>query len=133
MALFNLVPMKNLDDVPWGNWANLEEGNIRKFGVRGAMTRRNRLSARRSSSGRTSSGERKHPTRKAAKAWRAEHYKRKAILEREKEEARRREWKADFPEEGEANWNRREAARKTRKAANRAIRKAMKKRRTSTQ
>jgi hypothetical protein len=132
MDFYSKNLMKEMEEVPWANWMNIDDANLRKFGVRGAMARRNRPSPRRSSSGRTSSGERQFPTRKAGKAWRAEHYKRKAILEREKEEQRRREWEADFPEEGEAGWQRREAARKTRKANYRAFRKSLKKRRTST-
>jgi len=132
MAIYSANIMKEMEEVPWFNWMNLDDANLQKFGVRGAIARRNRPSPRYASSGRTSSGERQFPTRKAAKAWRGEHYKRKAIFEKGKEEQRRREWEANFPEEGEAAWQRREAARKTRKAANRAFRKSLKKRKTST-
>lgn len=75
-------------------------------------------SLHRSSSGRTSSIQRKGG-RKAREA----HYTRKAILERQKEEARRARWEEHHPLSSESAWRRREARRKTRKAAERAARK----------
>lgn len=70
------------------------------------------------SSGRTSSIQREGG-RKARKA----HYTRKAILEREKEEKRRKRWVAKNPGGSESNWQRAEELRKTRRAINRRLRK----------
>jgi hypothetical protein len=105
----------------WGDVANLSDGAVREFGIEGAMAERNRPSARRSSSGRTSSIQRREG-RKGRQA----HYTRKAILEREKEEERRRVWIRRHPGASESNWLRREGIRKTRKAAARQLRKSRK-------
>jgi hypothetical protein len=108
----------------WGNIANLSEGAIAELGLGGALVERKMaVSPRRSSSGQTN-----RMTRKERK----EHYKRKAILEREKEEERRRVWERRHPGASESNWRRREEARKTRKAADRAFRKAMRGKRSSS-
>ena len=112
---------------PWGNMANLDPDDVQAIGVNAAMAERYKASPRRSSSGRTSSIQRTGG-RKARQA----HYTRKAILEREKEATRRALWESRFPGAPAEHWNRREAARKTRKAANRAVRKALKGRRSSS-
>jgi hypothetical protein len=81
-------------------------------------------SPHRPSSGQTSEIQRLHG-RKGRQA----HYTRKAILEKEKEEDRRRFWLLHHPGAAEANWNTREKKRKTRKEILRGMRKADKKRR----
>ena len=106
----------------WGNLPS-SEGAIRELGLTGAMSERRKVSPRNPSSGRTSSIQ-KEKGRKG----RQEHYKRKAILERQKEEERRRVWLRRNPGASESNWRRREEKRKTRKAAERAVRKTMKNR-----
>jgi hypothetical protein len=78
-------------------------------------------SPRLSSSGRTSSIQRKGG-RKARK----EHYTRKAVLERKKEEKRRQLWALRNPGASEENWRRGENLRKTRKAIERSMRKKIK-------
>ena len=67
-------------------------------------------SPHRPSSGKTSEIQRLH-----GRKGRKEHYTRKAILEKEKEEGRRRFWLHHHPGAPEANWNAREKKRKTRK------------------
>jgi hypothetical protein len=116
--------MKRNPRFPWGNLPS-SEGAIRELGVIGALQEADRLSSHRSSSGRTSSIQRKGG-RKARQA----HYTRKAISEKRKEAARRAAWERRHPGASESNWLRRQEKRKTRKAANRALIKAMKKRRT---
>ena len=102
----------------WGNVANLSNAAIEELGLEGAfLEQKMAVSPHRESSGQTI-----RMTRKERK----EHYKRKAILEREKEEERRRVWERRHPGASESNWRRREAARQTRKAAARAARKAAK-------
>jgi hypothetical protein len=83
------------------------------------------LSSRRSSSGRTSSIQREGG-RKARQA----HYTRKAILEKRKEAERRAVWERRHPGASESDWRRRQEKRKTRKAADRALKKAIKTRKT---
>lgn len=103
------------------NWVSadeLSEGAVRELGIEGAKSERRRRSARRPSSGRTSSIQ-----RVGGRKARAEHYTRKAILEREKEEERRRVWVRRHPGASESNWLRREAVRKTRKVVERKNRK----------
>jgi hypothetical protein len=120
--------MKSLMEgkLAWGNLPS-SEGAIEELGLEGAMKESNRQSPRRSSSGRTSSIQ-----REKGRKGRQEHYKRKAILEREKEEERRRVWERRHPGASESNWRHREEKRKTRKAEIRQTRKSMKKRRTSS-
>jgi len=105
----------------WGNLNSLSEGAIEELGVVGAAQEARRVSARRPSSGLTSSIQRKEG-RKGRQA----HYTRKAVLEREKEAARRAVWERRHPRAAESNWVRREEKRKTRKAAERILRKARK-------
>ena len=113
--------------LPWGNVANLSEGAVRELGIEGAIDEHWKLSPRRSSSGRTSSIQRVHG-RKGRQA----HYTRKAILEREKEESRRKVWERRHPGASESNWRRHEENRKSRKANQRATRKMIKKRKSSS-
>lgn len=102
----------------WGNIARLSNSAIDELGLAGAMLEdKMAVSEHRASSGQTN-----RMTRKERK----EHYKRKAILERLKEEERRRVWARRHPGGRESDWVRREAERKTRKAADRARRKAAK-------
>jgi len=108
-------------DFPWGNMPSSEEA-IRELGVIGAMKEANRRSTGRSSSGRTSSIQRKGG-RKARQA----HYTRKAIAEKRKEAERRAVWERRHPGASESNWLRRQEKRKTRKAADRALKKLVKK------
>lgn len=107
----------------WGNIANLSDKAVEELGIAGAMREEREGSPRRASSGNTN-----RMTRKERK----EHYKRKAILEREKEEERRRVWQRRHPGASESNWRRREEVRKTRKAQNRAFRKAVRGKRSSS-
>lgn len=81
-----------------------------------------------SSPHRSSSGQTSEIQRKGGRKARKEHYTRKAILEREKEEKRRRAWEKLHPGASESNWRRREERRKTR----RATRHLTRKRKTST-
>ncbi len=105
-------------DFKWGDLPS-SEGAIRELGVRGAISEnRKRVSRRRASSGMTSEIQRTQ-----GRKGRQEHYKRKAILEREKEEERRRIWNRRHPGSSESGWLRREEKRKTRKANYRAYRK----------
>jgi len=104
-------------DFPWGNLPS-SEGAVRELGVRGAIEERGRLSPRRPSSGMTSEIQRTQ-----GRKGRQEHYKRKAILEKEKEEERRRVWLRRHPGASESDWLKREEKRKTRKANYRNYRK----------
>ena len=97
----------------WGNLANMSEGAFKELGFEGAYAE-----ARRPSEHRASSGMSNRMTRKERK----EHYRRKAELEARKEAQRRAVWTRRHPGAPEENWIRREAARKTRKAAERASR-----------
>lgn len=71
---------------------------------------------------RPSSGRSNTMTRKERK----EHYRRKGILEAEKEGRRRAEWERLHPGGRESNWRHREEARKRRKSSERRSRKARK-------
>ena len=99
----NLVLWKLMSGAKWGTVA----GDVSLYS-----------SPRRSSSGHTSSIQRRGG-RKARQA----HYTRKAILEREKEERRRKRWEERNPGASESNWRRGEQLRKTRKAIERGSRK----------
>ena len=100
------------DRLRWGNVPS--DSAVENVGLDAAVDEIYVSSPRRSSSGRTSSIQRRGG-RKARK----EHYTRKAILERQKEEERRRVWERRHPGGRESNWLKREAERKTRKAAKR--------------
>ena len=100
----------------WGNVANMSEGAFKELGFAGAYEE-----ARRPSEHRASSGMSNRMTRKERK----EHYRRKAELEASKEAHRRAVWTRRHPGAPEANWQRREAARKSRKAGERASRRAI--------
>ncbi len=105
----------------WGNIAEMDPYVLEREGVKAAYNDawRRASSEHRASSGRTESIE----AREGRKG-RKEHYRRKAELERKKEEARRAAWIARFPGASEVNWVRREAQRKTRKQAAKAARRA---------
>lgn len=109
----------------WGNVANLSDKAIEELGITGAMNEEHYGSPRRSSSGYTSELVKAGKTRKERNTIRRAHYVRKGILEAEKEAERRARWLRRHPGAPEANWNRREAARKTRKAAHRVSRKTV--------
>jgi hypothetical protein len=121
----NLVAymMKRGSSLKWGNIANLSEGAFKELGFAGAYEEALRPSERRASSGMTNRMTRKE---------RQEHYRRKAILESRKEADRRAVWMRRHPGAPEANWERREAARKTRKAGERAARKVVRRRTSSS-
>jgi hypothetical protein len=104
-------------DFKWGDLPS-SEGAVRELGVRGAIEERGRLSPRRPSSGMTSEIQRTQ-----GRKGRQEHYKRKAILEKEKEEERRRVWLRRHPGASESDWLKREEKRKTRKVSYRNYRK----------
>jgi nucleotide-binding universal stress UspA family protein len=114
--------LKRGSSLKWGNVANLSEGAFKELGFVGAYDEARRPSERRASSGMT-----EHMTRKE----RQEHYRRKAVLEAKKEAERRAVWVRRHPGAPEANWVRREAARKTRKAGERAARKTARRRTSS--
>lgn len=97
----------------WGNLANISEGAFKELGFEGAMAEARRPSERRPSSGMSN-----RMTRKDRK----EHYRRKAELEARKEAERRAVWLRRHPGAPEDIWERREAARKSRKAGERAAR-----------
>ena len=99
----------------WGNINNLSEGAFQELGFAGAYEEAHRPSERRASSGMSN-----RMTRKERK----EHYRRKAELEARKEAQRRAVWIRRHPGAPEANWQRREAARKSRKAGERAARRS---------
>lgn len=81
-----------------------------------------------SSPHRSSSGNTSEIQRKGGRKARKEHYTRKAILERQKEEKRRRVWLQLHPDASESNWRRREE-RRTKRRANRRL---YRRRKTST-
>lgn len=105
----------------WGNMMNLSEGDIEELGIDGAIAARNATSPHRASSGLTTEIVHAHG-RKAGK----EHYKRKAILEAEKEVERRAKWLRRHPGAPESNWNRRQETRKATRAERIRTRKASK-------
>jgi hypothetical protein len=105
--------MRRGSSLEWGNLANMSEGAFKELGFAGAYAEARRPSERRPSSGMSN-----RMTRKDRK----EHYRRKAELEARKEAERRAVWLRRHPGAPEANWERREAARKSRKAGERAAR-----------
>jgi hypothetical protein len=105
--------MRRGSSLEWGNLANMSEGAFKELGFEGAMAEARRPSERRPSSGMSN-----RMTRKDRK----EHYRRKAVLEARKEAERRAVWLRRHPGAPEENWQRREAARKSRKAGERASR-----------
>lgn len=115
--------MKRGSSLKWGNLANMSEGAFKELGFAGAYNEARRPSEHRASSGMTNRMTRKE---------RQEHYRRKAALEARKEAERRAVWARRHPGAPEANWERREAARKTRKAGERAARKAARRRSSSS-
>ena len=115
--------MRRGSSLEWGNLANLSEGAFKELGFEGAVAEARRPSEHRASSGMTNRMSRKE---------RQEHYRRKAALEVRKEAERRAVWMRRHPGAPEANWTRREAARKTRKAGERAARKAARRRTSSS-
>ena len=119
------LPNSIFDKYPHIKWGNLniieDEKVVDKYGLGYAFKEAKMSSPRRHSSGRTSSIQ-KREGRKGRQA----HYTRKAILEREKEADRRAMWRNLHPDGHESNWLLREQKRKTRKAAERAARKARK-------
>ena len=121
MALPNSI-FDKYPHIPWGNLDIIEDEKVvDKYGLGYAIREAKMSSPRRHSSGRTSSIQ-KREGRKGRQA----HYTRKAILEREKEADRRAMWRNLHPNGNESNWLLREQKRKTRKAAERAARKAKK-------
>jgi hypothetical protein len=105
----------------WGNLMNLSDPAIEELGIEGAIAERNAISPHRASSGMTTEIVHAHG-RKAGK----EHYKRKAILEAEKEVVRRATWLRRHPGAPEANWARRQETRKATRADRVRSRKARK-------
>ena len=105
----------------WGNLMNLSDPTIEELGINGAIAERNAISPHRASSGMTTEIVHAHG-RKAGK----EHYKRKAILEAEKEVERRAKWLRRHPGAPEANWVRRQETRKVARADRARSRKAFK-------
>ena len=99
----------------WGDVVS-SPGAVAELGLEGARAEKARGSPHRASSGQTSEIQRVH-----GRKGRKEHYTRKAILEKEKEEARRVVWLRRHPGAPEANWERREEKRKTRKAEQRMM------------
>jgi hypothetical protein len=112
---------------PEVEWADLpsSEGRIQQLGVRGAIAH-NRATRGMPSPRRASSGMTSEIKRVEGRKGRQAHYTRKAILEAEKEARRRASWNARHPGSSNRGWNRKEAARKTRKAEERANRRSKK-------
>ncbi len=111
---------------PYLSWADIEEvdeDDLLKHGFVEALRRAYSRSERLASSGASNTMARK--TRK-------EHYRRKAQLEDRKEAGRRAQWLKEFPGAPEAAWNRREARRQSRKAAERHTRRIRKANRSSS-
>jgi hypothetical protein len=100
--------------VAWADIAELEDRNIRNYGIEGALQRAPTPSPRRSSSGKS---------HKMTRKVRKEHYKRKAQLEEEKEKQRLRAWMTKNPNGDPMDWVRREQARRERKERERKSRK----------
>ena len=105
----------------WGNLNELSPGAVDELGIEGAMAEYAASSPHRNSSGMTTEIVHAHG-RKAGK----EHYKRKAILEAEKEVERRAKWLRRHPGAPEANWVRRQDTRKAKRADRVKSRKARK-------
>lgn len=105
----------------WGDIAMLSEDDINDYGIMGAYRKMLAGSEHLASSGYTSNILRAEG-RKGVKA----HYKRKGELEGRKEAARRADWERLHPGAKEENWARRQAKRKTKRAAHIAARKAYK-------
>lgn len=105
----------------WGDFDHLSEGAVEELGVNGAIAERNAGSPHRNSSGQTTEIVHAHG-RKAGK----EHYKRKAILELEKEAVRRATWLRRHPGAPESNWVRRQDTRKAARAERVRSRKTLK-------
>jgi hypothetical protein len=104
------------------NWADLENVNpkrVEEVGLERAMYERSSevSSPHRASSGQTSELLKAGKSRKERNTIRAAHYKRKGELEGQKEARRRAHWEKYHGHRGAANWEAREAARKTRRAA----------------
>ncbi len=112
----------NAAGITWGNIAMLNEDNVNDYGIMGAYRKMMKGSEHRASSGLTSDILRAEG-RKGVKA----HYKRKGELEGTKEVARKAEWMRLHPGAADANWMRRQAQRKTKRAENIAWRKSHKK------
>jgi len=109
-------------------WGDLPSSNaaVRELGIEGAIAEKRQKSRRRSSSGQTSEIQ-----RVGGRKARQEHYKRKAILEAEKEAERRAIWIRRHPGAHESNWTRRQEKRRRRRAASRSARRQTKKHRTT--
>ena len=108
-------------DFKWGNLPS-SEGAFRELGLEGALAEKRQKSRRRSSSGQTSEIQ-----RLGGRKARQEHYKRKAILEAEKEAERRATWIRRHPGAHESNWTRRQEKRRHRRAASRSARRKTRK------
>ena len=104
---------------PWGNLP--PEINIAQYGLAGALALKNERSEHVPSSGRTSSIQ-----RLGGRKARGEHYTRKAILEKKKEQERMEMWKKLYPDADPANFQRHENERKWRKGYERKVRKTLK-------
>jgi hypothetical protein len=107
----------------WGNVFNLSESAVEELGIVGARKEENAFSPHRASSGNTN-----RMTRKERK----QHYTRKAILEREKEEKRRALWERRHPRADVRGWLEKEEERKKRKAIHRALRRDVRKKTPSS-
>jgi len=116
-AEVNMFNMLKAGTLAWGNVVS-SPGAVAELGLEGARAEKARGSPHRASSGQTSEIQRLH-----GRKGRKEHYTRKAILEKEKEEARRAVWLRRHPGAPEANWERREEKRKLEKARQRLMRK----------
>lgn len=108
----------------WANVANLRSSNIEEYGLKGALNRERNGSEHRMSSGMTSELVKVGKSRKERNTIRKAHYQRKGELEGRKEATRRAIWDRRHGK-NESEWVRREAARQTRRAANRQFRKAV--------
>jgi hypothetical protein len=115
--------MRRGSSLKWGNLENMSEGAFKELGFAGAYAEARRQSEHRASSGMTNRMSRKN---------RKEHYRRKAELETRKEAGRRTVWLRRHPGASDVDWERSEAARKSRKAGERAARKAARRRTSSS-
>ena len=104
----------------WGDLLNIDFELAKRAGLPAALEEER---ARGYSPHLASSGMSDEMTRGPRK----QHYIRKAIMEKEKEEKRRAHWQKYYPGVPEINWQLKEEARKTRKAAQRESRRRMKK------
>jgi hypothetical protein len=105
----------------WGNLIHpeLSNANVAAVGIDAALAELAQ-SPRLTSSGKTSEWTGHMTTgQKKKDEWYQGHYKRKGILERQKEETRRARWNARHPGAPENAWQYRQAKRKTRKASER--------------